>query len=128
MSMMINTEKEPSYRIRAGHAGKPKKIQYATLNIMRKYAQGQIKSQINVYGQEDEEKLQKLYARMVSMPGIAYLRQDGFGGEFHENALINGLIRETLSKCIYVGPLGAPEEIRTNFICQEGLCTCRHSN
>ena len=45
------------------------------------------------------------------MPGIAYLRQDGFGEEFHENALINGLMRETLSKCIYVVPFGTSEDV-----------------
>ena len=84
-----------------------------------------IKSQLNVHGQEDEEKLQILYANMVAMPRVAYLRQDGFVREFHDNALIGGLMREALCKCVYVEPYGTPTEMSPISIRQEDLRPCR---
>ena len=59
------------------------------------------------------------------MPTIAYLGRGGFKDEFQENALVNGLMRKTLSKCIYVGPSGSSEEVNQNFICQKNLRPCR---
>ena len=98
---------------------------HATLNIIKRYAQGQIASQMSVREQEGEEKLHTIYARRVVMPGIAYLGADGFIDEFHGSHLVNGMVREALSKCIYVGPRGSSEEVRRNSIRQGGLCTCR---
>ena len=71
------------------------------------------------------EKLQAQYAHRVAMPEIAYWRQDGLGEGFRGNASINGLARDTLGRCIYVGPLGASAEIPPSSICREGLRTCR---
>ena len=125
MLMVINSEKEPNYRIRVGQAGKPRSAVYTTLNIVGRYAEEMIESQLAVHEQEEEGKLQKLYADRVAMPSIAYLRREGFGQEFHENALINGLMQETLSKSTYVVPFGTSIETSRNFICQKELCPCR---
>ena len=59
------------------------------------------------------------------MPTFAYLRRDGLKDEFLENALINGQMRETLSKCIYGGPRGSSEEANHHFLCQVSKCPCR---
>ena len=65
-----------------------------------------------------------IYARRTAAPGFAYLRRDGSSDELQENALVNGQMREALSKCIYVGPRGSSEEASQSFICQEGLRHC----
>ena len=91
----------------------------ATLNIMKRYAQEQVASQMSVREQEDEDKLHILYARSVVIAGIAYLRADGFRDEFHENRSISGLMRETLSECIYAAGNGEFGRSKT------GLCMPR---
>ena len=63
---------------------KPKKIQYATLNIIVQSAQEQIASRANVREMDDGEKLREIYARRVVMPGVAYLGQDGFRDDGRE--------------------------------------------
>ena len=119
MLMAFNAEKEPMYRIRVGSTGK--KIPYATLNITLQSAIGKIASQENLRETDGEGKLLEVYARKVEMPTIAYLRRGGFKDEFQEN----GQMRETLSKCIYVGPSGSSEQVNQGFICQMNLCHCR---
>ena len=122
MLMAFNAEKEPMYRIRVGSTGK--KIPYATLNIMLQSAIEQIESHENLHETDDEGALLEIYARRVEMPTITYLGRDGFKDEFQENALINGQMDETLSKCIYVGPSGSSEQVNQGFICQMNLRPC----
>ena len=125
MLTAINPGKEPNLRIRVGQSGRPRGAVYATLNITGGYDEEMVKSQLNLHEQEDEEYLQRIYAERFAMPIVAYLRRDGFGQEFHDNALINGLMRETLSKSIYVAPFGTSTEISPNFLCQQEPCPCR---
>merc|ERR1712112_38884 len=59
------------------------------------------------------------------MGTCAYLRGDGFKGEFQDNRLINGYTEEALKSCIYAGVKGTIEEIDDKFICKVKLCPCR---
>ena len=76
---------------------------------------------------DDENRLLGNYASRLKTPTFAYLRSDGFKGEFQKNGLINEQMYETLSKCIYVGRKGITEELNIGFICQVNICPCRQT-
>merc|ERR1712114_129391 len=124
--MKANEEKEPRFQIRPGQAGKPGQF-YATLNIMKDAAREQIEYQLkkNELDIGDDIQLLDIYASRLTKPTCAYLRGDGFKGEFQENRLINGYTEEALKSCIYAGVKGTIEEIDDKFICKIKLCPCR---
>ena len=122
MLMMTNGEKEPMFQIIPGTSGKKKT--YAALNIMKDAAREQIEYQMRK-GEKDEEELLEHYASRLKMPTIAYLRGDGFKGEFQENGLISGYTYEALSSCIYAWVRGTADEINDGFICPVKICPCR---
>ena len=100
---------------------------YATLNIMKEAARVQIEYQLEMNEKDigDEEQLLGIYASRLSKPTCAYLRGDGFKGEFQENGLRNGYTNDALNSCIYAGVKGTTEEINDNFICKVKLRPCR---
>merc|ERR1712112_568159 len=124
--MKANGEKEPRFQTRPGHAGKPGQF-YATLNIMKDAAREQIEYQLkkNELDTGDDEQLLDIYASRLTKPACAYLRGDGFKGEFQENRLLSGYTEEALKSCIYAGVRGTAEEIDDRFICKLKLCPCR---
>ena len=126
MLMIANDEKEPRFQIRPGQAGKIGKM-YPTLNIMKDAAREQISYQLrkNEKDDGDEEQLLEIYASRLTRPTCAYLRGDGFKGEFQENGLLNAYTEEALKSCIYAGVKGTTEEINERFICKVKLCPCR---
>ena len=82
MLMVANGEKEPRFQIRPVATGEKNKI-YAALNITKDAAQEQIDYQVRK-NEKEEEGLLDHYASRLTVPTCAYLRGDGFKGDFRK--------------------------------------------
>ena len=57
---------------------------YATLNIMKEAALEQIEYQMRKNEKDEEDRLLERYASRLNTPTVAYLRGDGFKGDFRK--------------------------------------------